>query len=138
MDGLCVAALQGRGQALYAVVVCGALFGGRRKRGCEESQEVKERLAEASVCFEDNWCDRVRVVLGTFVEFGELAGVAGCDSGVRGTRHGSSSCGGGDHDVKVEGLVRSEKGDVGPVEFAVVVGMLIASWVRGDDLLGEG
>ena len=59
------------------------------------------------------------------------------DSGVRGTRQGSSSSGGGDHDVKVEGLVRSEKGDVGPVELAVVVGVLVASGVRGDDLLGE-
>ena len=64
--------------------------------------------------------------------------MAGRDSGVRGTRQGSSSSGGGDHDVKVEGLVCSEKGDVGPVEFAVIVGMLNASWVRDDDLLGEG
>ena len=64
--------------------------------------------------------------------------MAGRDSGVRGTRQGSSSSGGGDHDVKVEGLVCSEKGDVGPVEFAVVVGVLVASGVRGDDLLGEG
>ena len=79
-----------------------------------------------------------------FVEFGKKVGVAGCDCDVCGTRQGSSSCGGGDHYVKVDGFVSGEKGDVRPVEVVVVV-FCVLCWVvvgvgrvRNDDLFGEG
>ena len=68
------------------------------------------------MCFENDWCYGVRVVFFVFVEFGKEVGVAGCDSDVCGTRQGSSSCGGGDHYVKVDGFVSGEKSDVTPVE----------------------
>ena len=66
--------------------------------------------------FEDGWCNGVWVAFNAFVEFGKGGCVTWGVGGVRGTRQGSDSSGGGDHDVEVYGGVGGQKRDVGPVE----------------------
>ena len=72
------------------------------------------------------------------------AHVARCDRDARGARQGSSCCGRGDHDVKVDGFVGSGRSDVGLVERGAVA-IRVRSRARGGigrvnhgELLGQG
>ena len=103
------------------------------------SQEVQEGVAHASVGFEYDGGDRVRVVFGAFVELGSGGGVSRGVAGVHGTRQGSRGSGGGNHDVQVEGWASCVEGDVGAVEWCgVLVNWLWLGGGGAEELFGEG
>ena len=85
--------------------------------------------------FEEDGCDRVWVVLEVFMDFAQCVGVAWCHGDVSGTRQGSCSSGGGNHNVKVTGGVGGEEGDVGSVVLDVVVVWVFGLVGVGDDVL---
>ena len=68
-------------------------------------------MPKTAAGFKSDWSDVVRVVFFAFVLFGKGVGVAWDDRDVVGTRQGSCCCGGGDHNVKVEGLGLGDLGD---------------------------
>ena len=66
-DGLGVVALESSGEVLDAVMVHGDLVGVGREGCCELLEELGDCVAEAPMCFENDWCDWAWVVLASFV-----------------------------------------------------------------------
>ena len=67
-DGLGVAALEGGGEALQAVVVRCCLFFLRGENGGEAMEEVEDWFAEAGMHHKDYGCHGLRVVFVAFLE----------------------------------------------------------------------
>ena len=113
VEGLGIVALQCGGKSLNAIVVGGGLFLWCWKGGGEVAQEVQGCMAKSSMGFEDDWGDRMWVVLLVLVELSKMCGV----SWVSGTRQSLCIGGGGDHDIQVDSGVGGGECDVGPVEW---------------------